>query len=114
MNKPNGKTWRYHATKKPCLVDIGDEDKLSAMEQEGWRDTPAAFKASPSEDQDDEPSEPELTEVQKALLESFKDDPESLTKPEMADLGKGLGIKLITSWKEETLISKIQERLTNE
>lgn len=102
------KTWRYHPTKPPKLVDMEDEETLERMHSEGWRDTPAAFE---DKHERDEGSEPQLTEEQKALLTAFREDPKSLTKDEMVLLGKGFDLKLMKAWKEPTLIAKLQEHL---
>lgn len=106
------KTWRYHATHKPCLVDV-DEEKLAEMHEKGWRDSPAAFKDKEPKQEGGGPA-PELSNEQQALLDVFQEEPESLDKDELMLLGKGLGLKLIKSWKEPTLVSKIQEHLESQ
>lgn len=111
----NRKTWLYHKTQKPRLVSLTDTKTLEQLEAEGWKDTPAAFKEATNK-KDDEGSQPqasEMTEVQKALLETFVHDPDSLDKDELMNLGNGLGLKLMKAWKEPTLVNKIQEHLTN-
>ena len=45
------------------------------------------------------------------LLDQFKEDPESLTKAQHIALGKELGITLTMSYKESTMIEKIQNEL---
>ena len=51
---------------------------------------------------------------EETLLDQFKENAESLTKVQHVELGKSLGLSLKASWKEATLISKIQEALSVE
>ena len=88
--------------------NVEDEADIDDLEQEGWRDSPAEFKQA--EESSDE-GDAELTAEQQGLLSAFQENPESLTKDEHVELGKGLGLKLMKAWKEETLIAKIQEKL---
>lgn len=38
------KTWRYHATLAPKIVEIETEEEEKALEADGWYDTPAKCK----------------------------------------------------------------------
>ena len=106
-NKPK-RMWLYHPEKGAKLFTFEDEADIDDLEQEGWRDSPAEFKQA--EESSDE-GYAELTAEQQSLLSAFQENPESLTKDEHVELGKGLGLKLMKAWKEETLIAKIQEKL---
>lgn len=108
-----GQTWRYHPNKAPILVNMDDAEQLEALREQGWRDSPAAFHEAPADDEGQQPPAPELNEVESALLESFKADPALLEKDELLTLGKALGLKLMKSWHQPTLVTKIQEHVGN-
>lgn len=76
-----------------------------------------------STDTDTDKKEPEADSTDSAtdkvdserdqLLAQFRLDPKALNKDELAKLGRYLGAKMITSWKEDTLINKVTEALEN-
>ncbi len=100
--------WLYHPQHEPKLFTLQEGD-LAKLRGEGWADSPADFIGE-LEQQDS----PALTAEQQGLLSAFNDEPESLTKDDHVELGKGLGVKLTRNMSEATMISKIQEQLNGD
>ncbi len=105
------KTYRYHRTEKPKLVDMDDTEKLEALEDAGWKDSPAAFLDSEVEDSEPE-QEPEGDRAEfEELLGRFNEDPQELDKDELVALGRYLGVNMMKAWKVDTLIEKVRSSL---
>jgi hypothetical protein len=109
MKKPYRK-WMYHKDSKPKMFTFKDQEEIEDMRKKGWCDSPAEIenvvKPEPEQEGDDYDTD--------ELLEAFNADPQSLTKHEHLALGKSIGVTVKSSWKEETLISKIQEHLNGD
>ena len=109
---PKVNRWFYKYGEEPFLLQTDDESEAEQMIKDGWGDTPALLKepVKAEVEQVAEPDEDTPAELV-ALISMFEDDPESLNKDEHIVLGKFYGLKLSKSMKEETMISKIQEKL---
>lgn len=126
-------TYLYHPLHGKRLVSADDAE---AMASDCWVDSPAKIEAEANVDKEpeggsgEEPSgengqngddaggddnepegEGEQSTVAYPLATKFHEDPESLEKPELLELGKKLGLKLLAAWKEDTLRNKITEAL---
>ena len=130
------KKWLYHAEEKAKIIDT-DECDIADYYAAGWRDSPADLdspapvrKVEKTEETkiqaalvgeeeqaapagEEEELDDEAEERASALLLQFKRDPASLTKDEHVELGAALGIQLMKAWKEQTMINKINEVLTD-
>jgi hypothetical protein len=104
MIKPLRK-WMYHKDCKPKMFTFKNEDEIDELKKTGWCESPAEFNAVEPE------PEPEPEPDTDELLEAFNEDPTTLTKDEHIALGKSMGLTLKVSWKEDTMIAKIQEQL---
>lgn len=133
MERPINK-FMYHPEHGKRLVKGITEDKYQELLDAGYYDSPADFpqvSESPDEnsssntelqgaDAGETQAEPvpetqaEPEDGSTDLLDRFEEDPKSLTKDEHVALGKSLGIHLIKSWKEDTLIAKIQAKIQGE
>lgn len=102
MKKPLRK-WMYHKDCKPKMFTFKNENEIEELKKTGWCESPAEFNTA-------EP-EPEPEYDTDELLEAFNEDPATLTKDEHIALGRSMGLTLKASWKENTMIAKIQEQL---
>lgn len=137
MGKAN-RVWLYHPVHGAKQFEFNSDSEQEAYLEDGWFDTPAAFDKSDENQRevdaaaelvvearivraDDNLSVDDglsamsayygLSDDHAALLKDFLADNQSLTKQQHVELGKGLGIRLISSWNEGTLIAKINEKL---
>lgn len=102
MKKPYRK-WMYHKDRKPKMFTFKSQEEIEEMRQKGWCDSPAELDNVVEPEGDDYDTD--------ELLEAFNEDPATLTKDEHIALGKSMGLTLKVSWKEDTMIAKIQEQL---
>ncbi len=108
------KKWLYHPDKGANLFTLKDGE-LPKLRADGWCDSPADFTDQPEQqEKPEQQEEPTLTAEQQGLLSAFNDNPESLTKDDHVELGKGLNIKLTRNMSEATMIGKIQEQLNGD
>ena len=83
------KTWIYHATKAPKIID---SDQFEEMEALGWADTPAKFIKTT--DFGVEPNEPEKVQALGEAIEGVKDaangalNIDSMDKNQLEDYAK--------------------------
>lgn len=105
-------TWLYHAEHEPVTVPLDDRKQLKELAKKGWKDSPAKV---------DKKKEPEnLTRTQDVddsqrlhseLLPRYKNDPESMTKEELVELGNLCDIKVYKMWGRKTIINKLNEKI---
>jgi len=99
---------------KGKIFDAAVED-MDALAKDGWVDNPAKIgkpveKAPEKKTQVAKSEDESLGE--RDLLAIFNAEPTRLTKPELVELGKANGAKmLMVNWKEDTLIKKVREAI---
>lgn len=103
-------TFLFHPEHGQKLFKL-DEDLAEELEEQGWVDSPAGFDVKKAPEKKPDNTSTELTKQQEEYLQVFLVKPEKLDKPELVELGKGFGVKLMPNYKEETMISKIKEAL---
>ena len=103
-------TFLFHPEHGQKLFQLDDE-LAEELEEAGWVDSPAGFAPKPKKEKQPDNTATELTKQQEEYLQVFLVEPEKLDKPELVELGKGFGVKLMPNYKEATMISKIKEAL---
>ena len=115
--------WMYHKDQAEQIFVIQSDQEYQDLLSDGWRDSPADLdKPEPKQKAPAKDSKPEESKGKGEskpsddydigeLMETFVNDPESMDKDALLVLGKSLSVRLHPSWKQKTLISKIQGKL---
>lgn len=104
------RTWIYHETEEPKIID---SDDIASFEEEGWRDSPAPFVkiADFNVDTDDSAGIQQLGDSVQGVADALNGalNLEKMTKDELEDYAKdNFGIDIDRRKSKSNLIDEIQ------